>query len=308
MKKILVTGARGFLGSTVGRVASEQGWVVCGLGRASQAPAGWGGHYAQRDVASCDLQEVVDEFQPDVVFHGAGSASVGQSFTSPIEDFRASVWTFTALLDAVRRSAAKPLVIFPSSAAVYGQPKDLPVAESHVCDPISPYGVHKRQAELSAESYSRHFGVKVLNCRIFSVFGPMQRRLLVWELFQQIQSTAPEIELKGTGAETRDYLFADDLASAMLSLAERHTSSGPEMQTYNMGRGEEVSVLELVELMQSLLGKDKLVRAAASTPGGDPARWLASVEKLQSVLSGFKSRPIRDGLERTLRNWCQLGL
>jgi UDP-glucose 4-epimerase len=305
MKKILVTGARGFLGSTVGRIASEQGWAVCGLGRASQPPAGWIGHYAQRDVASCDLQEVIDELRPDAVFHGAGSASVGQSFSSPIEDFRASVLTFTGLLDAVRRSTAKPLVIFPSSAAVYGQPKSLPVAETQPCEPISPYGVHKRQGELSAESYGRHFGVTVVNCRIFSVFGPLQRRLLVWELFQQIRSTAPKIMLKGTGSETRDYLFADDLAAAMLALAEQHAGCGPGMHTYNMGRGEEVGVLKLLESMQELLGTTKVFRTADTTPGGDPTRWSASVEKLRSALPSFQPRSLRDGLQVTLREWCR---
>lgn len=305
MRKILVTGARGFLGSTVGRVASEQGWTVHGLGRASQPPAVWAGHYAQRDVASCDLQDVIDELRPDAVFHGAGSASVGQSFSSPIEDFRASVLTFTSLLDAVRRSTAKPLVMLPSSAAVYGQPRSLPVTETHACDPISPYGVHKRQGELSAESYGRHFGVRVVNCRIFSVFGPLQKRLLVWELFQQIRSTASEITLKGTGRETRDYLFADDLAAAMLALGERHAGSEPGVHIYNMGRGEEVSVLQLLQMMQNLLGMEKVVKPADATPGGDPVRWLASVEKLQSALPDFRARSLRDGLEATLREWCR---
>lgn len=305
MKKILVTGARGFLGSTVGRVAAEQDWAVFGLGRASQPPFGWAGDYAQRDVGSCDLQEVIDQLQPEVVFHGAGSASVGQSFNSPIEDFRASVFTFASLLDAVRRSTAKPLVIFPSSAAVYGQPKSLPVAETHACDPISPYGVHKRQGELSAESYCRHFGVSVVNCRIFSVFGPLQKRLLVWELFQQVRSTASEIALKGTGSETRDYLFADDLALAMLHLAEKHAKGKTGLHTYNMGRGEEVSVLQLLEMLQDLLGMEKVVKPADATPGGDPARWLASVEKLQSALPDFRARSLRDGLEATLREWCR---
>jgi len=302
-QRLLITGARGFIGSTVGRVAAEQGWEIHGLGRAAQPPTDWLGGYAQCDVANTDLREAIDSFKPRMVFHGAGSASVGQSFGAPLDDFRASVLTFSALLDAVRRSETKPLVIFPSSAAVYGQPLSLPVDETHPCQPMSPYGMHKRQAELSAESYCRHFGLNVVSCRIFSAFGPAQRRLLVWELFQQVRGDTETITLKGTGEETRDFLYADDLATAMLSLGQAHVERELGFHAYNVAGGQEVSVLTMVQLIQELLGQSKPVRVAESTPSGDPARWMANIDRLHKTLPHFHPPSLQERLDQTLSHW-----
>jgi UDP-glucose 4-epimerase len=120
--RLLVTGARGFVGFAVAEAAACRGWEVCGIGRAAQAPEKWSGHYCWADVAHSDLTPLINGFKPDIVFHGAGSASVGHSFATPVDDLRANVLTFASLLDAVRRSNQRPAVLFPSSAAVYGNP------------------------------------------------------------------------------------------------------------------------------------------------------------------------------------------
>ena len=141
--KILVTGSGGFVGGSFGRHAARAGHEVLGVGRASQPEVGWPSLHAQADVSSSDLAELIAAFRPDAVLHAAGAASVGASLARPLDDLRASVVTWANVLDSVRRSGARPLVVFPSSAAVYGDAASLPVAESAPARPISPYGFHK---------------------------------------------------------------------------------------------------------------------------------------------------------------------
>src|SRR5258708_36552414 len=137
--RVLITGARGFVGSSLAEYAAGRGHEILGIGGTAQARPDWFGSYAWADVALSDLAPIINGFRPDLVVHCAGSASVGASFGSPLDDLRANVLTLANTLDAVRRSEVRPLVIFPSSAPVYGIPVTLPIREDEHCRPISPY-------------------------------------------------------------------------------------------------------------------------------------------------------------------------
>jgi UDP-glucose 4-epimerase len=218
--RILITGSNGFVGGAFGRYASRAGHEVLGIGRASQPTRGWLGAYAQADAVSADLAPLVSRFAPDVLFHATGTASVRASIEAPLQDLRASVNSFANTLDAVRRSRVSPLTLFPSSAAVYGDPAQLPVSEGAPARPISPYGFHKAACELVAREYADCFGLRIVACRLFSVYGAAQRRLLIWELYRQFAGASVTVFLEGTGEETRDYLHIDDVSNALLQLAE----------------------------------------------------------------------------------------
>jgi UDP-glucose 4-epimerase len=140
-----------------------------------------------------DLAPIINGFQLDLVVHCAGSASVRASFSSPLDDLRANVLTLANTLDAVRRSEVRPLVIFPSSAAVYGNPVNLPIREDDPCRPKSPYGFHKLAAENVVHEYITCHDVRVIICRIFSLIGERQRRLLLWDLYQQFVSESGKV-------------------------------------------------------------------------------------------------------------------
>src|SRR5437867_3526309 len=209
--RLLITGSRGFLGGSIGRLAASNSQEVLGIGRSSQPGAGWPGKYVQADVAHADLSPVIRDFAPDVLLHAAGPASVGSSLTAPLEDLRGAVQTWANTLDSVRRSGLRPLVLFPSSAAVYGNPLNLPVREDDVTAPISPYGYHKVICELLARENSTCFNLNIIVCRFFSIFGVAQRRLLIWELYKQFAGPVPIVCLQGTDRETRHYLdIVDD--------------------------------------------------------------------------------------------------
>jgi UDP-glucose 4-epimerase len=303
--RFLITGCRGFIGGSFGRYAHARGHAVLGLGRTAQPPDDWPGAYFTADVAHADLAGITREFRPDAVFHGAGSASVGASFSAPPEDLRATVQTFSNVLDAVRRSSTSPLVIFPSSAAVYGNPATLPVSEEAPVQPLSPYGFHKAMCELLAQQYAACFGLRLLVCRLFSVYGPAQKRLLVHQLFSQLESASPELRLEGTGDETRDYLYIDDLSAATLALAESATlrDGAARCTTVNVASGVATRIGDLATLLAALHGSGKTVVAAGQPRLGDPAQWQASIERLSSLVELSAARTLPGGLAECLAAW-----
>jgi UDP-glucose 4-epimerase len=180
MTKVLITGCHGFIGRSFGLRAALRGWQVTGVSRAPDPPPDWPGDYHRLDVIEDDLAAILELYHPDLVLHGAGSASVGDSFSAPLLDLRSSVTTFASVLEAARLAASPPLVIFPSSAAVYGNTAGAALSETHPVNPISPYGFHKVTCELLAQEYRQCFGVRCMVVRVFSTFGPLQRKLLLW--------------------------------------------------------------------------------------------------------------------------------
>ena len=300
--RLLITGISGFIGGSIGRYAAQRDHAVLGTGRASHGARDWSGLYT-RISGPEDLATVIQEFRPDVVINAAGTASVGASVAEPLNDFRGSVQTCADVLDAVRSSAIRPLVVIPSSAAVYGNPTSLPVAEDAALRPISPYGFHKAACELLAREYAECFDLNVLVCRFFSVFGAAQRRLLVWEIFQQLNGPENIAWLSGTGEETRDFLYIDDLADALLHLIATAQNSQQKYSLVNVAGGMETSVLSLAEMMRDLVAPQKEIRCRGEQRRNDPVRWRADISRLQSLLPSWRARTLQEGLAACVAGW-----
>ncbi len=301
--RILVTGSAGFVGKSVGQYAVQAGHTVAGVARRSQPDLDWPGTHLALDVATADLAGPVADADPDVIFHAAGSASVGGSVAAPLDDFRAAVLSWINLLDGVRRSGRRPLIVFPSSAAVYGNPASLPVAESASIVPISPYGFHKAACELIAEEYASCFGLDILIVRVFSVFGPAQRRLLIWDIYRRAAGDEPAIWLEGTGRESRDFLHVDDLAALVLRLSADGAGRTGRSRVVNAGRGDESSVLTVAEFVRSAAGVDKPIRCRGVERPGDPQRWQADVRRLRETVPDWRPQPLVDAIDGCIAKW-----
>ena len=209
--------------------------------------------------------------------------------------------TFLNVLDSVRRSGTSPVVFMISSAAVYGNPAELPVSEGAAMAPISPYGHHKVLCESVGREYAQCYGVTSVICRVFSVFGPLQRRLLVWELYKQFAGPDRFVELQGTGRETRDFLHVDDLADAILRLAPvapRHESTA-----VNVASGVETAAAALAEELKRLTHSEKEIVCRGVSRPGDPCRWCADASRLESLVSDWQPKPLAAALTSTLSRW-----
>ena len=271
----------------MGRYAERAGHTVRGAGRSTTA----------------DLAHVIRHFGPDVLLNAAGTASVGASIENPLDDFRGSVQTCAEVLDAVRQSGSQPLVMIPSSAAVYGNPVSLPVTENACVQPISPYGFHKAACELLAREYAACFGLKIMICRFFSVYGAAQRRLLVWEVYQQLAGPAEIAWLEGTGNETRDFLYIEDLATALLGLMKKPRSADNDPLVVNVASGTETDVLSLAGMIRDLVAPDKEIRCRGNLRKNDPLCWRANTGHLQMLVPSWQPRALAEGLALCVADW-----
>jgi len=298
--RIAITGSRGFLGGSFGRHAAAAGHEVLGISRSAQPDRDWPGLHAHADCLHSDLGPIFRTWRPEAVLHCAGSASVGDSLTEPLEDMRALTMTLANTLEGIRRAGIAPVVLLPSSAAVYGNPASLPVGETAAVAPISPHGFHKAACELLMRGAAECAGLRVVVCRFFSVYGPRQRRLLVWELYQQLAGDAAVVELQGTGSETRDFLHIDDACAAILTLAQ-HAKRGATV--INVATGMERSVSQVAEVMKRLMDRDKMLMCHGFARAGDPRHWEADLTRLHALIPGWKPKALEDGLAETIAHW-----
>jgi len=239
--------------------------------------------FVRFDFAAADFQRFLEETSPDLIVHCAGSSSVGQSIEAPAADFAGNVELTRKLLESIRLSAAESRFILLSSAAVYGNPEVLPITEDALVNPISPYGFHKRQAELIVEEYAQIYSLKAASVRIFSGYGPGLRRQVVWDLSRKIHAGGI-VEVHGDGSESRDFVHSRDIARAIAVVGR---SAEMEGEVYNLASGVETTVRELVEMLLSAYGLIREVKYTGSVGDGVPRRWKANVEKIGAL--GFSA-------------------
>jgi UDP-glucose 4-epimerase len=216
----------------------------------------------------------------------------------PAADFRDNAVLTFELLETLRTLAPHCRLLFLSSAAVYGNPSSLPVAETHRTAPLSPYGYHKLQCELLCEEFTRIYGVPTTIVRIFSAYGPGLRRQVVWDICERA-FTESDLTLHGTGRESRDFIHASDIARALHLLAEK---GGAEADVYNLASGEETTIASLADLLLSaLLREARPIFDGRATPG-NPLCWRADIGKIGAL--GFKPAiTLEQGL-RGVAAWC----
>ncbi|EFL50817.1 NAD-dependent epimerase/dehydratase [Solidesulfovibrio fructosivorans JJ]] len=302
--KLLLIGARGFIGQAVGEAFATDGWEVLGLdlaGRDRRAEA-YPFPVRETDYTPDSLGGVLDAFAPQVLFQGAGSAGVGQSLREPGRDFAASVLLFQGVLEALRLTGARPHVFYPSSAAVYGEGAG-DFAEDDTPAPISPYGFHKWQCELLARQYAALHGIPATVLRLFSVFGPRQRRLLVWEIYNQARNEG-RILLRGSGSEVRDYLSVETLALGVLRLADLPNGG---LRLVNLASGAGTRIDALARLVARHVGPDIPVEAAGRPIPGDPGRLVARTDRLSMLLGRPLPFDFSAALAACLGRWSDRG-
>ena len=216
MKAVIITGAGGFLGIFTARHLASVGWKVIGVGDKTPPPdlLPLFSRFCQWPLPDCRFSDLVREIRPELCVHCAGYASVPGSFLNPEEDFTFGPSLTFNLLEQFRRYSPLTSFIFLSSAAVYGNPKTLPINEHLDLQPTSPYGYHKMMAETICEEYAILFGIRTAILRIFSAYGSGLRRQVVWDICKNM-TQCQELVLQGTGKESRDFVHAFDIALAI---------------------------------------------------------------------------------------------
>jgi UDP-glucose 4-epimerase len=280
MTRLLVTGAGGFLGRYLIKEANAQQLKVMGVDRIPR-PRELNCQWAECLLPSDPFESLVAETQPEVIIHAAGTASVQDSILHPLDDFKQNVFVFAHVLETVRGFAPSCRVILISSAAVYGNPQKMPVAESAATHPLSPYGYHKLLCELMGLQYAQVYGVKFAAARVFSAYGEGLRKQVLWDICQKILSGG--VDLSGTGDETRDFVHARDVAKGLFTLMAHARFDGG---IYNLANGEQVKIRDLAALLSQAMNRSVEIKFSGVNRQGDPLNWQADTHAIREL--GFE--------------------
>ncbi len=302
MQKVLVTGGAGFIGShTVERLLA-MGIPVRVLdnlasGHRSNLPEA----HELLDFVEGDITEapVVDQAMQDVshCLHLAAQVSVASSLENPGNSASQNIVGFVNVLHAAREHGIER-VVYASSAAVYGKPDVIPLPEDAATLPISPYGLEKQVDEQYADLYRRLYGVSALGLRYFNVFGPRQDPASPYSgviaLFTDRIANGKSLIVYGDGKQTRDFIYVGDVANANIA-ALTGTLDG----ACNIGTGQQVTLLEMIDILSDFVGKR--CRVDFEPPReGDIKHSCARIEKMTTELKIAAETTLESGLATLL--------
>jgi UDP-glucose 4-epimerase len=293
-KYVVVTGAYGFLGRHVARFFSENGYMVTGLGHGTWSHSEWQ-RWGLSEWHSCNI--TIDSLnayvqqQPDVIVHCAGSGSVAGSLTHPMQDFERTVLTTLNLLEYLRLHSPTTALIYPSSAAVYGNAESLPILESFPRLPISPYGVHKMITEDLIRSYARQFSIPAAIVRYFSLYGSGLKKQLLWDTCRKIDKG--DFEFYGTGNEIRDWLHIKDAVSLIFFLSYQDLQ---KPLIVNGGSGKGTTTQVIIKTILQKMNLSITPHFSGIPRPGDPLGYIADVTSTRKL--GWKSNiTIESGID-----------
>lgn len=317
----LITGGAGYIGAHVVRAMAEAGertvvYDDLSTGLAERVPQGVPlvtGSTLDAEL----LSRTLTEHAVTGVVHLAGKKQVGESVEMPLHYYHENVEGLRVLLSAVTEAGVASFVL-SSSAAVYGMPDVDLVTEETPCLPMSPYGETKLAGEWLVRATGRAHGLSTASLRYFNVAGAASPALadtgvfnLVPMVFEKLTAgEAPRVfgadYPTPDGTCVRDYIHVVDIAEAHVATARKLAAAprGTDL-TLNIGRGEGVSVLEMATLINEVTGYD-LPPAVAPRRPGDPARVVASADRIATELGWSAKRDVREMVASAWAGWVRL--
>ncbi|MCR5291607.1 MAG: UDP-glucose 4-epimerase GalE [Eubacterium sp.] len=305
MGKILVCGGAGYIGSHINKQLNKEGYetvVFDNLVYGHKEAVKWGELIVGDLKNIADINAVFDKYDIDAVFHFAAYAYVGESVDDPEKYYYNNVANTLNLLNAMKEHGCNK-IIFSSTCATYGEPKRVPITEDMPQNPINPYGATKLMVERIFKDYNRAYGLQFVVLRYFNAAGADPdseigeshdpETHIIPLVLDAASGLRPDIKVFGTDYDTedgsciRDYIHVTDLATAHL-LALHHLENGKPSDFFNLGNEKGTSVLEVVESVRRVTGREFTVTLADRRPG-DPAKLVGASSKAKTIL-GWKPK------------------
>jgi nucleoside-diphosphate-sugar epimerase len=304
MSRYLVTGGAGFIGSHIVRTLVERGHSVRVLDNFSSGKEKNIEPVMDRiELMRADIRDKTTCFEAvretDFILHQAALRSVPKSMKAPQEYNEVNIGGLLNMLDAAKEAKVKCFV-FASSSSVYGDIKNFPEKESFVPQPISPYALTKLAGEHYCKIFSLFNGLPTVSLRYFNVFGPRQslddEYAVVIPKFTSclLKDEAPPIF--GTGKQSRDFTYVSNVVEANILASQKSDFKG---EVFNVASGKDYSVLDLVKILNKIMGKDIKPKFLDARPG-DVFRTLADLSKSKKALGFRPTVDFIDGLKLTV--------
>src|SRR5215211_3102065 len=298
--KVLLSGGAGFIGSHVADQLLARGHEVAivddlSTGKPENVPEG--AVFYERDIRS-GCAEIFEGFRPEALSHQAAQMDVRRSVREPDFDADVNVLGTLRLLENCVRCGVKKVVFASTGGAIYGEQREFPAPESHPPYPLSPYGVSKLAGERYLHYYYAQYGLSYAALRYANVYGPRQDphgEAGVVAIFSGNLRAYRASTIYGSGEQTRDYVYVEDVARANVLALEGEAPSG----AYNVGTGIETSVNGLYGLLLEISGKDLSLEYGPARPG-EQLRSSIDPAKASTALGWRPRVELAAGLEETL--------
>jgi UDP-glucuronate 4-epimerase len=312
---ILVTGAAGFIGSTLVDYLLETGNHVSGIDNfdlfydrtikeknIKNAVRNPDYHFNKGDIRDAEfIDSCLKKYKPDIIIHLAAKAGVRPSLVNPREYYDVNVSGTLNLLEAMRKNNLKKM-IFASSSSVYGNNSKVPFCETDNVDyPISPYAASKKAGELLCYTYHHLYNFDIFCLRFFTVYGPRQRPDLAIHKFTRALLKDEIITLFGDGSSQRDYTHIDDIIQGIVRAVEKLKG----FDIFNLGESTTISLINLVSLLERYTNKEARINYLPVQPG-DANQTFADISKAREKLNYNPVVDIEIGLEKYVKNTSRL--
>lgn len=298
--RVLLTGGAGFIGSHVADHLVREGHrliIVDDLSSGKRENLHPAATFCHMDIRDKNLEEVFRRERPEVVNHHAAQINVRASVDNPLHDLEINISGTVHLLELCRAYGVKKVVFASSGGAIYGEQDYFPADERHPCRPVSPYGVSKLAVEHYLFYYGVAFDMKWVALRYANVYGPRQDpfgEAGVIAIFTQKMLNHEQPVINGHGAQTRDYVYVDDVAR-INALAVSADVAGP----FNVGTGVETSVNELFVRIKTLTQANVQELHGEAKPG-EQLRSVLTAEKARQALGWEPATSLGEGLRKTV--------
>ena len=314
MKKILITGAAGFIGYHLTKRLLSQGIEVYGIDnmndyydvglkktRLSGLQQNENFSFTEGDIADKEKVEgIFKSFRPDTVMNLAAQAGVRYSITNPDSYIKSNVIGFYNILECCRHYPVDHLV-FASSSSVYGGNKKVPYSEADKVDnPISLYAATKKSDELLAYSYSHLYGIPATGLRFFTVYGPMGRPDMAYFGFAEKIMHGKKIDIYNNGDMLRDFTYIDDIVEGVTRILTHipvpDDPTGAKYKIYNIGNHNPVRLMDFITVLEKAIGREAEKNFMPMQPG-DVYETYADVTELMKDVGFRPSTSIETGIQ-----------